>query len=92
MPNLFGTGAAVTLFAALGIASASAVYAGQNPAPEMNHSQTGTSMRHGGMMGRQGGMMGQMSQMMEGCNAMMQRRNQPLNSQFRHPSKPPQAE
>ncbi len=91
MPNLFRTITAAALLATTGLASASAVYAEQNPAPDTRDSHMGTGMRPGGM-GMQGGMMGQMSQMMEGCNNMMQSQNQSPNSQFQHPSKPPQEE
>jgi len=91
MPNLLRIITAAALLAATGLASVSAVYAEQNPAPDTRDSHMGTGMRHGGMMGMQGGMMGPMSQMM-GCNNMMQSQNQPPNSQFQHPSKPPQEE
>lgn len=83
MPNLFTTITAAGLFAAVGLASASTVYAEQNPAPDSSGSQMGTDMRHGGMMG-------QMSQRMEGCSTMMQSRNQRPNSQFHKPSEPRQ--
>jgi hypothetical protein len=92
MPKLFRTITAAALLAITGLASASAVYAEQNPAPDTRDSHMGTGMQPGGMMGTQGGMMGQMSQMMAGCNNMMQSQNQSPNSQFQHPPKPPQEE
>ena len=91
MSNLHKTVAAGALLA-VGLASATAVYAEQNPSRDGSDSHMTTGMRHGGMMGMQGGMMGQMDGMMDGCNSMMQGRNQPPNSQFRKPSQPPASE
>jgi hypothetical protein len=87
MSNPFKTIAATALLA-IGLASASAVYAEQTPSA----GQSETGVRHHGMMGTQGSMMGkggmmaQMGEMMESCNNMMQSRNQVPNSQFNHPS------
>lgn len=92
MANLLKTAAAGALVA-FALATASAVYAEQSP----SDSRMRSGMRNGGMMGMQGGMMGmgsmmgQTGGMMEGCNGMMQG-NQPPNSQFRRPSRPPAGE
>jgi hypothetical protein len=97
MSNLFRIIAASALLA-IGLTSASVVYAEQNPSA--GGSENGA--QHQGMMGAQegmgtrdmmgkGGMMGhmeQMGQMMESCNNMMQSRNQAPNSQFNNPSPP----
>jgi hypothetical protein len=98
MSNLFRIIAASALLA-IGLTSASVVYAEQNPSA--GRSENGA--QHQGMMGAQegvtgkgdmmgkGGMMGhmeQMGQMMESCNNMMQSRNQAPNSQFNNPSHP----
>ena len=87
MSNLLKTVAAGALLAA-GLASATAVYAEQNPSRDGSDSQMGTVMRHQGMMGMQGGMMGPMGGMMDGCHNMMQGQSQPPNSQFHKPSQP----
>jgi hypothetical protein len=89
MSNLFRTIAAAALLAAIGLTSASAVYAEQSPPADTRDSPMGTETPHG-VMGRHSGMMGQMSQMMEGCNSMMQRQNQAPNSQFHKRAQPSQ--
>jgi hypothetical protein len=87
MSDLLKTVAAGALLA-IGLASASDVYAEQSRSGEASDSHMATGMRHGGMMGMQGGMMGQMGGTMDGCNSMMQGRSQTPNSQFRRPSQP----
>ncbi len=87
MSNPLKTVATSALFA-VGLASATAVYAEQNPSRDGSDAYIGTGMRHGGMMGMQGGMMGQTGGMMDGCNSMMQGRSQTPNSQFHKPSEP----
>lgn len=83
MSIFFKTAAAAVL--AVGIASASAVYAADNSAnPPQGSGMAPGMMGNGGMMN----MMGQMSQMMDHCNQMMQSRLQPPNSQFPKPSEP----
>jgi hypothetical protein len=56
MSNLLKTVAGGALLA-IGLASASAVYAEQTSAGDASASHTTTGMRHGGMMDIQGGMM-----------------------------------
>ena len=62
MSNLLKTGAAGALLA-VGLASATAVYAEQNPSGGASDSRMGLGMRNGGMMGMQGGMTGPMGGM-----------------------------
>jgi hypothetical protein len=91
MSTFFKTAAGVVL--AVGIASASTVYAADNEANPSQGSGMGPGMMgNGKMMPQDGmmGMMGQMSQMMDRCNQMMESRTQPPNSRFPKPGEPRQ--
>src|SRR5258708_6928642 len=89
MSNRFRIIAAGALLA-IGLASASAVYAEQSPSADRSE----TGVQHHGMMGTQGGMMGmggrreKMGQMMESGNNRMKSQNQAPNSQSHNPSHP----